>query len=105
MSMAWHPELRDLLNRRGYLLATSANMTGDTPIGSAEEVDALFQSRMLVVDTEAKRDGTRAISGMVAKVNNGLVTELVRPEFQNEQVGISPEDYVAQLPALWRTHR
>ena len=105
VSMAWHPELRGLLNRRGYLFATSANMTGDTPTGSAEEVEALFQSRMLVVDMEAKRVGTRAISGMIVKVNNGLVTELVRPGFQNEQAGISPEDYVAQLPALWRTHR
>lgn len=103
VSMAWHPELRALLNRRGYLFATSANMTGDTPVGSAAEVDALFQSRMLVVETDARRDQTQAVSGMIVKVNNGLVTELVRPGFQNGEAGISAEDYIAQLPSLWRT--
>ena len=103
VSMAWHPELRDLLNRRGYLFATSANKTGDMPVGSAAEVDALFQFRMLVVDTDARRDQTRAVSGMIVKVSNGLVTELVRPGFQNEEAGISAENYTSQLPALWRT--
>ena len=103
VSMAWHPELRFLLNRRGYLFATSANMTGDTPVGSATEIDAIFQSRMLVVETDARRDQPRAVSGMIVKVNNGLVTELVRPGFQNEEAGISAEDYTAQLPSLWRT--
>ncbi len=103
VSMAWHPELRGLLNRRGYLFATSANMTGNAPVGSAAEVDALFQSRMLVVDTEARRDETKAISGMIAKVDKGLVTELVRPGFQNEEAGLDAQDYIAQLPALWRS--
>ena len=103
VSMAWHPELRPLLNRRGYLFATSANKTGDTPVGSAAEVDALFQSRMLVVDTDARRAQTRAVSGMIVKVSNGLVTELVRAGFQNEDAGISAEDYTSELSALWRT--
>ncbi len=102
VSMAWHPELCDLLSRRGYLFATSANMTGDAPVGSGAEVDELFQSRVLVVDSDAKRDQTRAVSGMIAQVTNGLVTELVRPGFQNEEAGISAEDYIAQLPSLWR---
>ena len=103
VSMAWQPQLRGLLSRRGYLFATSANMTGDAPVGSAAEVDAMFGSRMLVVDTDAERDPNRAVSGMIARVMNGLVTELARPGFQNEEAGLSPEDYVAGLPDLWRT--
>ncbi len=103
VSLAWHPELHDLLSWRGYLFATSANMTGDTPIGSAEELDALFESRMLVLDADAERGQIRSVSGMIVKVKNGLVTELVRPGFQNEQSGLSAEEYTAQLPALWRS--
>ncbi len=103
VSMAWHPELLNLLSLRGYLFATSANLTGDTPIGSAAEVDASFASRMLVIETGAERDQTPAVSGMIVKVNNGLKTELVRAGFQHEQAGLSAEEYIAHLPALWRS--
>ena len=105
VSMAWHPELRALLNWRGHLFATSANRTGDTPVGSAEEVDALFESRMLVIDADIERAEAPPVSGMIIKVNNGLATELVRPGFQNEQAGISAEEYTAQLPGLWQSQK
>ena len=51
--MVWHSEFRYLLNERGYLFATSANMTGDTAIGTAAAVDELFQTKMLVVEADS----------------------------------------------------
>ena len=105
VSMAWHPDLRALLKHRGYLFASSANITGDSPIGTAAEVDKIFKSKMLVIDDDSTSIEARAISGMIVSVKNGLVTDLVRPGFQNEHTGQSPEDFVAGLPSLWRSEK
>jgi L-threonylcarbamoyladenylate synthase len=105
LSMAWRPDLRFLFGERGYLFASSANITGDAPVGTAAEADRLFRSNMLVIDGDATRNRSEPTSGMIVTVKNGLITELVRPGFQNQQANTTPESFVALLPSLWHSHK
>lgn len=103
VTLAWRHDLSPLLGADGFLYASSANVTGDTPAVTASQVAAAFGEKMRILFDDAELPGQRkARPGVIVRVLNGPSIELVRSGIQNETSGLDAEAYLEQLHVKWR---
>ncbi|GAA3743008.1 Sua5/YciO/YrdC/YwlC family protein [Streptomyces tremellae] len=103
-SMPWLPGLAKILGAFGHLYMSSANLTGGRPATTAAEAEAALGGRLLVLDGDGLRDGTRP-HGSTTMVRMSRLGELgvARSGINNAAFGSDEAAYAADLAARWRS--
>jgi tRNA A37 threonylcarbamoyladenosine synthetase subunit TsaC/SUA5/YrdC len=105
VSLAWRRDLAGLFGEAGYVYASSANITGETPAATVAQLEsALGANFPILVDNPELAGQSQAQSGVIVRVFEDAKVELVRPGIQNELSGESGEDYLKHLYAQWATN-
>ncbi len=101
-SIPWIPEFAGILAEFGHLYMSSANLTGSRPTTTAAETRAAFGDRLLVVDGDRLRDGTRPHgSTTMVRMNSCGELAVARSGINNAAFGSDSAAYATDLAKRW----
>jgi len=102
VTLAWLPQLRDVLGDGGHLFVSSANLTGGRVATNVFDADRGFGGSALALDGDAWRDqGLRAGSATILRLGPGLKVEIVREGINDQLFGGRPDSFVDALVKRW----
>lgn len=102
VTLAWLPEVRSLLDAFGYLFLSSGNVTGGTAAVTAQEADAEFGSRLMVVDGDRYRDQSAPRgSASILRFGRSLEVDVVREGVQHARFHGSSGQLLSKTRADW----
>lgn len=102
VSLAWRQDLRTLFGSQGYLYASSANISGETPAATAKQLELAFGTAFPTLEDEPECPGqSEAKSGVIVRVFGNAEVKLIRPGAQNESRGETGDVHLKKLYAEW----
>jgi tRNA A37 threonylcarbamoyladenosine synthetase subunit TsaC/SUA5/YrdC len=105
VSLAWRQDLFPLLGEEGFLYASSANVTGEKPAATANQLALALREGLLILADEPEQPGQEnAASGLIARIAEGPDATLVRGGIQNELAHTEADTFLADLVRQWRNN-
>jgi tRNA A37 threonylcarbamoyladenosine synthetase subunit TsaC/SUA5/YrdC len=103
VSLAWRNDLLQLFGDEGFLYASSANLTGERPAATADQLASVLGDELPIFADDPELPGQdRAASGVIVRIDEGQQARLVRGGIQNELVKMDGEKYFAELVRQWQ---
>lgn len=84
VTLAWLPELTGMLEHFGHLFLSSANHTGQQPVGTAAEAERSFGSITVLDGDRYRREGGLAESAAMISLEPDGSAQIIRDGFQRD---------------------